>query len=159
MKKFITLAVLLFACSWAMHAQSLLFMKNETRVKLVIDFSEAAINGYSEENILEFEEDWEVDQPALYGKLASSMNEAQEERQYGKFDKARYTLVFRPQLINGSGNVKGYFVITDADGRELAKVYGISARGGKYGTFLNLVGDGMKHVGPVIAKKVNKLAK
>lgn len=159
MKRIIILSVIMTTFVTLLHAQSLSFLKEETQVQLELDFSEAAINGYTEANIVEYEEDWVKDQPVLYSKLSESLNMSQSDRQFGKFSQARYTLIFRPLLINKRGDLKGYFVVIDNNSKEvLATVRGITAKGGKFGTFLNLVGDGMKHSGKEITKKIRKLA-
>jgi len=156
MKKIIVSTLCLFFLCAALSAQSLAFLKDETRVGLKIDFSEAAINGYTEANILDFEEDWEKDQPVLFEKFQMKLNEYQRDRQFGHFPEANYTLIYKPLIINRKGDMKGYFVIEDKDGNEVANIKGISVEGGKFGTFLNLVGDGMKSSGKAVSKMINR---
>ena len=156
MKKY--LFVLMMSClTTTMFAQGLGFLKNEARVDMKLNYSEAVIAGYEESNILTFEKDWEKDQAVLFAKMVGPYNDKLGETlPAGNFSNANYTIEVRPTVIQKNGNIVGYFVVLDAAGTELYRSQKFSAKGGTFGTFLNLVGDGMKSTGKVIANMVKK---
>ena len=140
-----------------MFAKGLGFLKNEARVDMKLNYSEAVIAGYEESNILTFEKDWEKDQAVLFAKMVGPYNDKLGETlPAGNFTNANYTIEVRPTVIQKNGNIVGYFVVVNAEGTELYRSQKFSAKGGTFGTFLNLVGDGMKSTGKVIANMVKK---
>lgn len=152
------LSILVMCClATTMFAQDLGFLKNEARVGMRLNYAEAVIAGYEEANILVFEKDWEKDQSVLFAKMAGNYNDKLGERlPAGNFSNVNYTIEVRPVVIKKNGNIVGYFVVLDAAGSELYRSQRFSAKGGKFGTFLNLVGDGMKSTGKAVASIVAK---
>ncbi|MCF0180066.1 MAG: hypothetical protein HUJ97_07480 [Bacteroidales bacterium] len=157
MKRTFALLALLFSFSVLSYGQKLQFLKNESRIKLVINYSEASIVGHNEDTILGFEEDWEIDQPILYSKLTEKFNGKMGNGLVaGEFKSSNYTMEVRPLIIKRSGYILAYFVILDNDGNEVYHSKDLKADGGILGTFLNLLGDGMRQLGIKMAKEVKK---
>lgn len=130
-----------------MIAGELSFLKGEQYLNVEIDYSEALIGGYEESNILEYEEDWENDKPTLYRKFIDEFSDILKTHIAGKISKANYTVIVKTLEIRNNGNMKAYFVISDTNERTVYRSETYSAKGGRFGSFLNLVGDGMESLG------------
>lgn len=133
------------------------FLKNEKFININISYSEAIIAGFEEADILSFEQDWEKDQPRLYAKFHEYFCRAMKDKLIGgKISKANYTLEVRPLDIKRNGDMKAYFVIIDKQGVEKFRSKSYNAEGGRFGSFLNLVGDGMQSLGKKTASLLKK---
>lgn len=135
-------------------------LKGERRVKLAINWSEASILGYTADEIVTYEQDWFVDQPFLLEKMSKFYNrEMAEVLPCFSGVETNYTLELRPLKVNKKGNMTCYAVVIDREGKVVETLRTFKANGGHCGTFLNLVGDGMKSAGKQMAKQVRKRLK
>jgi len=140
-----------------LFAQGLGFLNKEVKVGMRLNYSEASIAGFEEASILDFEQDWEKDQSILFAKMIGPYNDKLGAvLPAGNFSNVNYIIEVRPIVIQKNGNIVGYFVVVDAEGNEVFRSQKFSAKGGKFGSFLNLVGDGMKSTGKAVASIVAK---
>ena len=72
---------------------------------------------------------------------------------------SNYTLELRPLTVNKNGDMLCYAVILDHEGTVVAQLPKFQAEGGHVGSFLNLVGDGMKSAGTQLGKRIKKYTK
>ncbi|MCR5395761.1 MAG: hypothetical protein K6E86_10225 [Bacteroidales bacterium] len=155
-KRFLSLLVAVIVCGTAFAEE--FSLQGETRVAMRINWSEAVIGaGYTAETILSYEQDWNKDQPVLLDKLVSKYNsQLGYELPAVKNVVANYTIELRPLMVNDKGDMSCYAVVLDSQGQEVYRIKQFKAEGGHCGTFLNLVGDGMKSAGKKLAKLVKK---
>lgn len=158
MKKILFSLLMLFATASAFAQGPLDFLKSENRINITIDYSETSIAGYDERTILDFEEDWVNDQGVLFSKLTDNFNKLIGPKlPGGRFEKARYTIIFRPITISQKGDMIAYAVVVRTDNQEeLYRTNTFVAEGGRFGSFLNLVGDGMRSAGKTLAIRIDK---
>ena len=91
MKQFILVLVAMVAFG-VTYAQNL-SLRNETRVTLSLNWSEASIMGYNEKEVINFEQDWNKDQPVLLRKMVDAYNKKMGYRLPGITDfESNYTL-------------------------------------------------------------------
>lgn len=156
MKK-VLLFLVLGCLTTTVFAQGLDFLKNEANVGMKLNFAEANIAGFNESNIMTFEKDWEKDQPILLMKMIEHYNNKMAKKlPASTFADGKYTIEARPVMIKKNGKITGYFVVLNADGTEMYRSAKFKAEGGTFGSFLNLLGDGMKSTGDAIAKIISK---
>ena len=65
----------------------------------------------------------------------------------GRFPKAAYTLKVTVNAISEKGNYDCDVTLLDAGRSVLARLSGVCAKGGTWGTKLNLIKDGARHTG------------
>ena len=169
MKKIVATLLIISAIFTVANAQkvtgSFAPLGDEARVKMNIDFSEADIMGMSEEEFADFEEDWNHDKvdilAYIYERANDALNGAISVGNYKQ--ETEYTLDLVVRTVNGRGDYDCdlflYRNLADGSQEFVAEAEGISARGGKIGTKLNLMKDGAKHTGKALGKFLLQNAK
>jgi hypothetical protein len=161
MKKILFVLILTLATFAYSYAQkvtgSFRNLENQVRVKLVIDFSEADIMGMSEGEFYQFEEDWAHDKVEVFSLFYNYANEELK----GIFAVGNYKTEtdYVLRLVVHTVDVRGDYdsdLILLYSGEEIARAEGIYARGGKFGSKLNLMKDGAEHTGTAIGKFLKK---
>jgi hypothetical protein len=153
MKQIILLLALIgsvgFGYAQKLQSGSLSALKNETRLNVKIDYSEAILNHLSIDDFVATADNWELAQTELWGKFVTNLNEEMSQRKVrlvgGHFQDA-YTMVLRVQEIDGRGNQQAFVDFIAPTGETIA-VVSVRGDGGHFGSFYNLAGDGMKDVG------------
>lgn len=155
MKQFILVLVAMVAFG-VTYAQNL-SLRNETRVTLSLNWSEASIMGYNEKEVINFEQDWNKDQPVLLRKMVDAYNKKMGYRLPGITDfESNYTLELRPIIVRAKDDITCYAVIKDREGNIVAKLDKFDAEGSHVGSFLHSLGNSLKDAGEKMAKKVRK---
>jgi len=136
---------------------SLKSLKEAGKVTLNLDFSRAQIHGMSEEAFSKYEEDWEVDLPVIKGFFIAELSE--QVKDYFLVDVySKSNIIIH--VIVASVSEKGNYVcnvdIMDNNGTRLACIENVAARGGRFGTKLNLIKDGARHTGTALGKFLKK---
>ena len=128
---------------------SLDVLKEAQRVGLEVDFSSASILGMSEQEYSDYEQDWQTDKPAIVSRLAEGCNDKLD----GLFYVGSYNAEVRDALIritvltvSQKGDMDCDARIMDPDGNTIATVKGIRAKGGVFGTTLNLIAGSAQRV-------------
>lgn len=155
MKKFlftITLITICLSGSAQQKTGSFSQIRNEARVKMIIDYSEASFMGMSESQFSEFEEDWVHDKVEMVSLYYSSANEKLKGvLTLGDYSfETPFTLRLMVRSIDVKGNHDCDLFLLNKDGEELAKIIGLRAKGGTFGSKLNLMKDGAEHTGEEI---------
>ena len=152
--------LLFFLCAFCLSAMAQagdFSLMEERMITLSVNWSEASIVGYTAENIGSYEHDWDKDQPVLLQKLTLKYNKHLGAALPAVMEgDNNYTVELRPLHVSDRGNMTCYAVIKDRQGNVVETLPKFKAKGGHCGTFLNLVGDGMKSAGKQLAKQVNK---
>ena len=132
-------------------------LKDQARVKMVINFSEADIMGMSEDEFRDFEKDWEKDKPTILAHFYSAANVALGGvLMVGNYKfETDYTLLLQVRSVDSRGNYDCDLTLfrNGEDGEEIiGDAAGLFARGGVFGTKLNLMKDGARHTGVLVGK-------
>lgn len=165
MKKLLLSLLFIIAAISSVSAQlliegSLTSLKKADRVNLKIDFSEASIHGMSESAFAKYETDWEVDKPVIIGYfLSEARQKCGDLINLGTYENADCEIRVNVISINEKGNYVCEADVYDAEGKVIAKIKDISAKGGLFGTKLNLIKDGAKHTGAAFGKFLKNRAR
>lgn len=62
-----------------------------------------------------------------------------------------FVFVVRPLKINENGNFEGDVIILDSEGKPFGSMRNITGRGGRHGSYTNLIGDGYKSLAEAVA--------
>ena len=140
-------------------------LREEARIQMNIDFSEADIMGMSEAEFTEYEEDWTHDKVQILTLFYENVNDALKGNLVvGNYKQdTAYTLDLVVRTVNTRGDydcdIYLYRNLDDGSQEFVAEALGVNARGGKIGTKLNLMKDGAKHTGKELGKFLLQAAK
>ena len=126
---------------------SLKILKNQARVNLELDFSQAVIHGMSEDDFDIYERDWSRDKDQIKAFFMIAASDRCTNLIIGPFPEAEYTLRVIVLRINTQGDFTCIGELRNKSGDVLATITGISDKGGRFGSKLNLIKDGAKHTG------------
>lgn len=121
------------------------FLRNVHAMQLVLDFSNASMLGLSEDKFAVYEKDWQKEKKEIYGELLSEISKRNKHIAFTRQEKP-YVLKVEIKEVSLSGNTICNLIFY-SDSKEMAVVEGIYGKGGKYGTKINLIGDGVKSIG------------
>jgi len=166
MKRYILILLLLTTAVTLGKAQTIngdfTPLKEQTRVKMDIDFSDAVIMGMSEEEFSEYEEDWEHDKVEVYSLFYNYVNEVLKGNIIvGNYKQdTEYVLQVKILTVDVRGDYDSdvYLIHNHPGGEQetVATIEGLFARGGKFGSKLNLMKDGAEHTGNALGKVLLK---
>lgn len=116
--------------------------------KVNFDIEFVSIHGMSEAEFAKYEKDWYTDKPEIVGKILDNAN----KKLKGTFAmvkniSANYTVKLVVNQITKKGNFSCDVLVLDANKSEIAKIGDVKAKGGKWGSKLNLIKDGAEGVG------------
>lgn len=137
-------------------------LKDQVRARLIVDFSDAIIMGMTLEEFADYEEDWEHDKIEVFSLVYNYANEELERTlvvgNYNNDTEYVLHLMVRTIDVRGDYDSDLYLIHNFADGRKetIGKVEGLFARGGRFGTKLNLMKDGAEHTGTALGKLLIK---
>ncbi|MDD3946131.1 MAG: hypothetical protein PHS38_15685 [Bacteroidales bacterium] len=181
-KFFLPLSLALFTlfgsvnCSYAQTKEEREFLKslqNEKEINVILDMSRASIHGYSESDFV-YREDlqsdkdwatlWETEyKPDLLNKFLGSFNlmlfDFGYTVKFGDFKNSKYQLRIQVIKVLSGGSTAVELSIEDREQLELIYLFKIDGLGGKYGSKVNLMGDGFTRAGRVAARKFHKFFK
>jgi len=133
-------------------------------INVIVDFSKAEIIGFPYEERQEAIDDWARDRQEIYEDFVENLNDRLEGRRdrlvAGDYPSAEYTIVVTPKTVTLNGYVTATIQYMKNLGEfgELFYSYDAKGKGGKLGTFTNLVGDGFDSIAKVIAKDLKQYA-
>lgn len=134
-------------------------LANVNKVNYEIEF--VSIHGMSEADFSKYETDWYTDKPEVVGKILDNAN----KKLKGSFalsndPSAEYTVKLVVNEITKKGNYTCDIKVLDANKNEIAKIVDVKAKGGTWGTKLNLIKDGAegigKEMGSILKSEVKK---
>lgn len=135
-------------------------LASQKYVNVMVDFSEASIHGMSEEDFAELESDWEKDKPSIIAKVISNLSDKLEGRfVFGLKKPNSYALKIHVNTISIKGNFNFDVKVLNSEGNEVAQILNATAKGGTFGSALNLIGDGAEATGKVLAKIIKSKIK
>ena len=145
-------ALLSSAYSQRIVEGSLASLKTNGKAKVVLDFDNASIHGMTLGDFAEYEQDWNIDKPEIEGKFISALADKCDVIQFGNELDADITLHVKVLSINTKGNYSCECIAKSRQGEKIAIIEGINARGGTFGSKLNLIKDGAEHTGIMLGK-------
>jgi hypothetical protein len=177
MKKLLLLFACLFGMTYSLQAQKLVdgsldFLKGETTLTVIYDYSEMQLEQMSMKDFLfvrfpqvDKREKWfkswnEETIPDLKEKFLLNFNKALINNKVSlrsiDAEKSNYQATIKVLSVTKKGNTTADVIFTRVNSNEpLAKI-SIFAKGGHYGTLENLMGDGSKHLGTKLALFIAK---
>lgn len=127
---------------------------SENRLQIVIDYKNGIYQGYTYDKIIVEEKDFLKDRHRYEGRF------------YEEFQNNYKGVSYMPEVVNEDEPVLKIEIlqVTRKGDLQANVIYGdqtttMQAEGGTFGTFLNLFGDGMEHLGKQVGKWMKKAAK
>lgn len=132
-------------------------LKNETRVRLVVDFSQGDIMGMSEDQFSIYEEDWIKDKPVLVSAVYNNANSVLNNKlALGNYQyETDYMITLFVRRVDGRGNYD-CDVVLFTNGEPVGSAIGLRAKGGRFGSKLNLMKDGAENIGKNLGRLLKK---
>ncbi len=128
-------------------------LKGESRMNVELNYSNAVLKGMSFKDYVAQEENWDKGVKEIQAKFVEEFNSASKGKiTVGSFDNTKYTLRIDAIKVEKRGTTTADAVIVDAEGKTVAKLTKIEGEGGKWGTHLNLMGDGATNMGAILGK-------
>ena len=146
----------------------------EGTLNIIIDYSRASIKGYTEEELIDaninLTKDWVEGKNYLLERYIDSIKKGYktallsipraQQSEYnlrvGVFKDAHYSLVLYPDNIQDNGTLTATAEVVDDSGTTIAEISDIKGKGGRYGSYVNLVGDGLESAGYKIGYLLEK---
>ncbi len=89
------------------------------------------------------------------GKLADKFNQSNAVQFIlGNFPKSKYTLKVNVVHVSVKGTITSFAEVLDSEGTILATLPEMKGDGGTFGSKMNLIGDGCKSTGKLLAKNI-----
>ncbi len=124
------------------------------RLQFVIDYKNGIYQGYTYDKIIVEEKDFLKDKHRYEGRF------------YEEFQNNYKGVAYIPEVVNEDEPVLKIEIlqVTRKGDLQANVIYGnqtttMQAEGGTFGTFLNLFGDGMEHLGKQVGKWMKKVAR
>lgn len=171
MKKLVLFVVLSFATSlvFAQKNSELEFLKSENKISVRLDFSEALMAGMPIEDFKEYIPvhydgktfDYYL-YPYLLDKFVSEFNDEMMEHKgkviyvTPKLSASKYLIEIKVYMMNRNGDTNANVSFVESETNEVLVSKEYRVKGGRIGTVLNLMGDGMKNLAEVVVKYVYK---
>ena len=168
MRRSLILLVCLFSLLSSLSAQkmtegSLAPLKKGGKTKVILDFSDASIHGMTVEDFAVYEQDWEIDKPIIISKFMLGLGEKCPSIRFGTELDGEITLLVKVLSINTKGDYACEAIIMNSQEEKIAHITDLNAKGGTFGSKLNLIKDGAEHTGKSLGKflkrTIDKLSK
>ena len=165
MKRFLTILLFLVTIMNSLAAQTVIgsfdALKGQTRVRMIIDYTEADIMGMTEDEFYGYQEDWAEDKQWVINHYYECANKKLGERMMvSNYKNSKYTLHLVVHAIDMKGNhdcsLYLYEISEDGKQTKLAEVPRIYGKGGKTGGEVGLIKDGAESVGKIIGILLRK---
>lgn len=158
--RIVCIAVLYFCCAFSMTAapkskvdwSPAVAILEEKAICVTFDYSEAILDDEMtiEEKAAD-DEDWEKDSKEAEWRFCRELRSLVGRRvEFVSPDENAMTIVIRPGKIDGKGKFRGTVQILDKDGTTLVEDKNIQVKGGAFGSFTNLMGDGYENLASLI---------
>lgn len=164
MKRFWLLALLFLPITVSAQkitSGDLKFLKNETRLNTIIDFSKAQLVGDPEGGRTKLEAFLALDSTYLIQRFYDGVADELEGRYFlvGNQPDARYEAVIQVQQVAEKGKTWSMVEFSNRETKEVLCTVQLMGNGGHFGTFLNLWGDGLRDSGESFGELLRKKSK
>ena len=130
-------------------------------IRVDFDYSLSSICGMPMADFVEFHETFMQDkteaEQRFFEMFIKTLYGGENKVNAGKLrvtkdaEKAKYVLRVMPYRINENGDLSGVAKIEDLEGNVVASFHRVTAKGGRFGTFVNLMGDGYESLAEGLA--------
>ncbi len=175
MRRILVFAITLFICTGLNYAKKpdvdLSFLKKQNQLNCIIDFSNVTLNNTAPEGdfyhdvfVAQFEE-WKkkLNEDEMYYQkrfFSGVINEFESRRMaFGNIPSAEYTVRVLIDKTTANGDIDATFVFSHTATEEEICKFQLHGGGGKFGSMMNLVGDGMRELGENFGKLLRKKSK
>ncbi|MDR1120966.1 MAG: hypothetical protein LBM08_08615 [Dysgonamonadaceae bacterium] len=141
------------------------FLKGETKLNIVFDYSNLKIEGRSEEyyiekNGIKWKENWDNAKNEFFEKFVRNVNlkliEKEKQLRCGNFLDSKYQATVRVLELDNDKDMDAEIIIAQMDNNQILARLTLTGKAGSFGTMTNLVGDAMKDAGEKIGKLLVK---
>jgi len=151
MNKFVVFAMMVIGAT-SIHAQkvtrgSFSALANENIVSVTIDYKNAKIDKVPFEVFVEGEEEWEKDYKSILLNFVKAANRSGGGIKYVTKPTGSYQLVFRAIVVDDDGETTGDLLLLDKNNNVIGVAERFHARGGRFGSQTNLMGDAAERLG------------
>lgn len=161
MKKFILVFVAVLACFIA-GAQTKLDgaldpLKDATLLDVEIDFDEGVYKYIPEDQFAKENSDWEQIKKETSERFMEGINNKLKltKRSAVMTDEQDFTILVEIVSVDEKGNTISNVKFLNEKGEAFAKIDKLYGSGGHFGTFCNLMGDGLEETGEKIGKTIS----
>ncbi len=164
MKRRFLMLVYFSVCLSIAHAQKLVEgslepLKSYGKAKISLDFSKAIIHGMTVEEFSEYEKDWEIDQPIIMTKFLSGLTDKCTTINFSLSSDSEISITIKVLTISTKGNYTCEVFVSNKHGDKIAHITELNAKGGTFGSKLNLIKDGAEHTGKQLGKFIKNQIK
>lgn len=164
MKRLLTIAVALFMMTGAVCAQnfrlesgSLDSLRNVSLLNIDVDFDKGVYKLIPEKEFAGIEPKWELIKEETTDRYIEGLNKTLKlSRKVAlRSEEQRYTIRLNIISVSDKGDTIATVDILDKDGKTVAHFRDLYADGGVFGTFCNLMGDGLEEAGEKIGRYIS----
>lgn len=127
-------------------------LKGEQKIKIEYNYNDAEIKGMTFSEYVAQEKNWETGNEEIRAKFIEEFNNASKGKIKATKEDSKYTLVLNISEVGRSGDAEGTACVKDSEGNVIVKIEKVRGEGGKWGTHINLMGDGAKSMGESLGK-------
>ena len=172
MKKIGLFLVSLFICSFVTTAQDItkgtfhrLIIPQD--IDFVLDFTAGVYRGLTYEELIKSEcpgenseQAWKVHEESLKNQFLKCFHEELPGYSFGSYaNVATYRMTMRINHVTPKGNMLATFIVTSVVTGDVIVEFQANGDGGKWGSFLNLFGDGIRDLGEEVGSFFMKQVK
>lgn len=162
MKKLILIVSVLFASVVASVQTATLTgsfdaLKEENLLDAEIDFDKGVYKLIPVEEFVNVTPDWEKIKEETTDRFFQGLNKTLKLTHKAAVKTGRQNFTIEVEIINvdDKGNTISNVQVTDSEGKAIAKIEHLYGKGGRYGTFSNLMGDGLESTGEKIGRMIS----
>ncbi len=132
-------------------------LKDETLLDAYVDFDNGIYKLVPEKEFAADNSDWEQIKMETSERFYRGLNKTLKltRKAAVKTDAQNYTIEVEIINVDDRGNVISNFEVTDSEGKAIARVENLYDKGGRFGTFCNLMGDGLETTGEKIGRIIS----
>lgn len=158
--KYLIVTAIMILNAVVLHAQkitegSFSVLTNESAVLVKIDYTNSTIAKVPFD-IFQEEENWDEGYKDILKKFVLAANRKSKGLKYSPNKSANYLLVFKAIKVDNDGETRGTLLLLDKDNNTIGVAERFHARGGKFGSQMNLMGDASERLGKKVALFINR---
>ncbi|MBQ2198388.1 MAG: hypothetical protein IK145_02565 [Bacteroidales bacterium] len=132
-------------------------LKEENLLDAEIDFDKGVYKLIPVEQFVTVTPDWEQIKKETTDRFFQGINKTLKltHKAAVKTGKQNFTIEVEIINVDDKGNTISNVQVCDSEGKAIAKIEHLYGKGGRYGTFCNLMGDGLESTGEKIGRMIS----